>query len=186
MMASQFNTLLQTYVLAFGWKLLGAVALWVLGSMFIRLARAGTHRMLRLRRIDTTLAGYVDASLATVLRLVLLIAVFGVLGVETTSFAALLAALGLAVGAAWAGLLGNVAAGLFLLFLRPFKIGDDISAGGVSGSVREIGIFTTTIDTGDNVRVYLGNSKVFSESIQNFSVNPHRRVDLSVQLAHGV
>ncbi len=185
-MASQLDTLLQTYVITFGWKVLGAVALWVVGSMCIRLARAGTSRMLKLRHIDTTLAGYVDASLATVLRVVLLIAVFGVLGVETTSFAALLAALGLAVGAAWAGLLGNVAAGLFLLFLRPFKLGDVISAGGATGAVREIGIFTTTIDTGDNVRVYLGNNKVFSDSIQNFSVNPHRRVDISLQIAHGV
>jgi small conductance mechanosensitive channel len=186
MMASQLTTLLQTYVITFGWKLLGAVALWMVGAMFIRVARAGTKRMLQLRHIDTTLAGYIDASLATVLRIVLLIAVFGVLGVETTSFAALLAALGLAVGAAWAGLLGNVAAGLFLLFLRPFRIGDVISAGGITGAVREIGIFTTTVDTGDNVRVYIGNSKVFSDSIQNFSVNPHRRVELSIQIAHGV
>ena len=120
------------------------------------------------------------------MKVLVLVAVLGVMGIETTSFAALLAAMGIAIGAAWAGLLSNFAAGIFLMVLRPFKVGDFITAGGVTGTVREIGMFVTAIDTPDNVRVHVGNNKLFSDSIQNFSTNAYRRVDLTAQLAHGV
>ncbi|HBY63520.1 MAG TPA: mechanosensitive ion channel protein MscS, partial [Solibacterales bacterium] len=89
-------------------------------------------------------------------------------------------------GAAWSGLLANFAAGAFLVILRPFKVGDFISAGGVVGTVEEIGLFVTTINTPDNVRTFVGNNKVFGDNIQNFTANPHRRVDLTVQVAHAV
>src|SRR5207302_3626003 len=107
-------------------------------------------------------------------------------GVQTTTFAALIAALGLAIGTAWAGLLSNFAAGAFLLVLRPFKVGDFISAGGVTGTVHEIGLFVTSFDTTDNVRTFVGNGKIFSDTIQNFSVNPYRRVDLTAQISNSV
>jgi small conductance mechanosensitive channel len=116
------------------------------------------------------------------LRILLVIAILGVLGIETTSFAALLAAAGIAIGAAWAGLLANFAAGVFLIVLRPFKVGEAILAGGVTGVVREIGLFVTTLDTGDNVRVYVGNNKLFSDNIVNYSSNAYRRVDLVAQV----
>jgi small conductance mechanosensitive channel len=106
--------------------------------------------------------------------------------VETASFAALLAAGGVAVGMAWSGLLANFAAGAFLMILRPFKVGDFISAGGATGTVRSIGLFATTIDTPDNIRTVVGNNKLLSDNIQNFSANPYRRVELTAQLAHGV
>jgi small conductance mechanosensitive channel len=105
---------------------------------------------------------------------------------ETTSFAALLAAAGIAIGAAWSGLLANFAAGGFLIVLRPFKVGDYVSAGGVEGTVEAIGLFGTTIVTPDNVQALVGNGKIFGDTIKNFSVNPHRRVDRLAQLAHGV
>jgi small conductance mechanosensitive channel len=116
----------------------------------------------------------------------LVIAILGVFGVETTTFAALLAAAGVAIGLAWSGLLANFAAGAFLVILRPFKVGDFISAGGIMGTVKEIGLFVTTIDTLDNVKTFVGNNKLFSDNIQNFTANPYRRVDLQAQLHHTV
>ena len=104
---------------------------------------AALGRFLRGRQVDETIAQYFDAAADLLLKLLTLIAVLGVLGIETTSFAALLAALGLAIGAAWSGLLANFAAGLFLLSFRPFKVGDSIAAAGITGSVREIGLFMT-------------------------------------------
>jgi small conductance mechanosensitive channel len=83
-------------------------------------------------------------------------------------------------------MLANFAAGAFLIVLRPFKVGDFVTAGGVTGTVMEIGLFGTVINTPDNVRTIIGNNKIFSDTIQNFSANPHRRVDLVAQLNHGV
>ena len=111
------------------------------------------------------------------LRVLLLIAVLGVARHQTTSFAALIAAVGIAVGAAWAGLLSNFAAGSFLLIFRPFKVGDVIAAGGTSGTVREIGLFVTSIDTPDRVLTFVGNNKLFSDNraeLQRQPVAPGR------------
>jgi len=91
-----------------------------------------------------------------------------------------------AIGAAWGGLLASFAAGAFLIVLRPFKVGDYVKACGSEGTVKEIGLFATTIVTGDNVTTFVGNNKIFSDTIQNFSANPYRRVDRLAQLAHGV
>ena len=115
-----------------------------------------------------------------------LLAILGYFGVETTSFAALVAGLAIAVGAAWGGLLSNFAAGAFILVLRPFKVGDYVLAGEVEGTVRAIGLFTTAIDTPDNVNTMVGNAKVMGGTIKNFTNNPYRRVDLTAQLDHTV
>jgi small conductance mechanosensitive channel len=151
----------------------------------IKLVRATLARFLHLRHFDLTLAAYVEASAGVLLRVLLFIAVLGVLGIETTSFAALLAAAGLAVGAAWAGLLSNFAGGVFLLVFRPFRVGDTISAVGINGTVREIGLFVTSIVTAENVVTYVGNNRLFSENVQNFSANPFRRIELTVPLSPG-
>jgi len=184
--SAQVDTLVRSYLVPFGWKLAGAIAVWVIGVGIVRIVRNGSRRLMTARRFDPTLTAYLDTSLGIVLKVLLVIAVFGVLGVETTSFAALLAAAGIAIGAAWSGLLANFAAGLFLLFLRPFKVGDSIEAGGIPGTVREIGLFTTSIDTPANVRVSVGNNKLFSDSIRNYSTNPYRRVDITAPLAYGI
>ena len=138
------------------------------------------------QKLDATLARYSVSTTQVILRVVLFIAILSVFGVETTSFAALLAAAGIAIGAAWGGLLANFAAGVFLVLLHPFKVGDFITAGGVTGTVREIGLFSTTIDQPDNVRTTVGNNRIFGDNIANYQANPHRRVDLTAQLAHGV
>jgi small conductance mechanosensitive channel len=182
----QANTLLHTYLIPFGWKILGAIAVWIVGGWIIKLLRAGLGRTLLARKVDPTLSRYAQASANVLLKLLLFVAVLSVLGIETTSFAALLAAFGIAIGAAWGGLLANFAAGMFLMVLRPFKVGDMITVGGVNGDVKEIGLFVTTLDTVDNVRIYVGNNKIFSDTIFNYSTNADRRVDLKAQLAHGV
>ena len=185
-LVSQANTFVNTFLVPFGWKLAGAAAVWIFGGWVIKLLRAALGRTLLARNVDSTLAKYVEASANVMLKLLLFIAILSVLGIETTSFAALLAALGIAIGAAWSGLLANFAAGLFLMVLRPFKVGDMITAAGVTGDVREIGLFVTALDTVENVRVYVGNNKLFSDTIHNYTTNPHRRVDLTAQLAHSV
>ena len=137
-------------------------------------------------QVDTTLARYLHTGLSIALKIILIVAMLGFLGVETTSFAALLAAGGVAVGVAWGGLLANFAAGVFLVFLRPFKVGDFVSAGGVVGTVDSIGLFGTTINSADNVLNIVGNNKIFSDTIQNFSANPYRRVDLTATISNAV
>src|SRR5262249_45727715 len=96
------------------------------------------------------------------------------------------AAGGVAIGVAWSGLLANFAAGAFLVFLRPFKVGDFVTAGGITGTVESIGLFGTTLNTPDNVLTTVGNNKIFSDVIQNFSANPYRRVDLMATLNNSV
>ena len=182
----QLNALFNTYVLPFGWRLLGALAVWIVGGWIVKGLRALLGRTLAARHVDKTLANYLDASTNVLLKVLILIAILSVMGIETTSFAALLAAAGIAIGAAWSGLLANFAAGLFLMVLRPFKVGDMITVGGVTGDVKEIGLFVTAVDTPDNVRIYVGNNKIFSDSISNYTANPYRRVDLKAQLAHSV
>lgn len=183
---SQAERLFTLYVVPFGWKILGALAVWIVGGWVIKLLRAALSRTLVLRKVDPTLARYVEAGANVLLKLLLFIAVLSVLGIETTSFAALLAALGIAIGAAWGGLLANFAAGMFLLVLRPFRVGDMITVGGVTGDVVEIGLFVTAMNTPDNVRVYLGNNKILSDTIFNYSTNSFRRVELKAQVAHSV
>ncbi len=113
------------------------------------------------------------------------IAILGTLGVETTSFAAVLAAAGFAVGMAMSGMLGNVAAGVMLLFFRPFKVGDVANAGGTTGKVIEIGLFTTTFDTPDNRRIIVPNGSIFGGTIENISHHDTRRVDVQVGTDYG-
>jgi small conductance mechanosensitive channel len=173
-------------VVNIGGKVVGAIILWIVGGWAINFVGKVLNRGLTARKVDQTLIRYSQAALQVVLRIALVIAIMSVFGIETTSFAALLAGAGVAIGAAWSGLLANFAAGIFLVVLRPFKVGDAISAAGVTGKVVEIGLFGTTIDTGDNVRVMVGNNKLFSDNIVNYSINAYRRVELKAQLAHGV
>jgi small conductance mechanosensitive channel len=136
--------------------------------------------------LDQTVATYIGTAASVILNITLIIALLGFFGIETTSFAAIMAGVGIAIGAAWSGLLANLAAGVFLLILRPFKVGDFISAGGILGTVDEIGLFVTTITTLDNVRTFVGNAKVLGDNVQNFTADLYRRVDLVARLDNGV
>lgn len=176
--------LISSIVVSFGFKLLGAIALWIVGSWLIRLAGRLGRRALRTSSLDATTISYLINILLVTLKIVLVVAILGFFGIQTTTFAALLAGAGLAIGAAWSGLLSNFAAGAFLQIFRPFRVGDFINAGGVMGTVEEIGLFVTTINTLQNVRTIVGNAKVFGDNIENYTANPYRRVDLQAQLDH--
>ena len=177
---------LSTQAVAIGLKVLGAIVIWIVGTWLIRFGTGVLRRALVSKKLDITLVSYVSSGVSVLLKIILIIAIFGYFGVETTSIAALLAGVGLAVGTMWGGLLGNLSAGAFLVFLRPFKVGDFVAAGDIMGTVKEMGLLVTSIDTMDNIRTYVGNSKVLSGNIQNFTANPYRRVDLKAQLNHGV
>jgi small conductance mechanosensitive channel len=180
------ETFLRVTAFQLGLKILAAMVFWVVGRWIIvrviKLVQAGMDR----KHLDPTLGKYLGTILNVTLNVALVIGILGYFGVQTTSFAALLAGAGLAIGAAWSGLLGNFAAGAFMLVLRPFRVGDFVGVAGVTGTVHELGLFGTTIVTPDNVLTLVGNGKVFADTIQNFSALPLRRVDRTAQLSGAV
>ncbi len=176
--------LLANIVITFFAKLVGAVAFWIAGNWFIQLALRLLKPSLIGGRIDPTLISYLINILGAVLRVALVVAILGFFGVQTASFAALLAGAGVAIGAAWSGMLSNFAAGVFLQIFRPFAVGDFIAAAGVTGTVEDIDIFVTSIKSPENVRNIVPNAKLFSDTIQNFSTHSSRRIDLFAQLDH--
>jgi small conductance mechanosensitive channel len=167
-------------------KVVASIAFWIIGrwliSRVIGIIQVGMSRS----NVDPTLTKYLGSIVAIALNIALVLGILGYFGIQTTSFAAMLAGAGVAIGAAWSGLLGNFAAGAFMLVLRPFKVGDFVSIGGVVGTVRELGLFGTAILTPENVLTIVGNGKIFGDTIQNFSAMPVRRVDRIAQLANGV
>lgn len=183
------NTTIQTglaLLTAVAMKVLGAIVIWFVGRWLIKFALKLMGRALDRQSLDRTLVSYLQSALGILLNVVLVVALLGFFGVQTASFAALMVGVGLAIGAAWSGLLANFAAGFFLLVLRPFKTGDYVEAGGVTGTVESIGLFTTVLNTPANVIAIVGNAKVFGDTIQNYTRNDYRRVDLTVDLSHEV
>ena len=180
------ETFLRTTVAAVAVKVVAAIIFWFVGrwliARVIRLVQAAMHR----NHIDPTLTRYLGSIINVALNIALVLGILGYFGIQTTSIAAMLAGAGVAIGAAWSGMLGNFAAGAFMLVLRPFKVGDFVSIGGITGTVHELGLFGTTIITPDNVLTLVGNGKIFGDTIQNFSALPYRRVDRTAQLAGGV
>jgi small conductance mechanosensitive channel len=173
-------------LISIGKMLVGALIAFFVGRWVIGKLVGFTRTALDKQAMDATLARYVVSLVAIVLNVFLIIAILSIFGVETTSFAALIAAMGLAIGAAWSGMLSNFAAGVFLILFKPFKVGDYVAAAGVEGTIAEIGMFATTINTPANVHTILGNGKIAGDTIQNFTTNPFRAVDLRAQVAHGV
>ncbi|QCI12124.1 mechanosensitive ion channel family protein [Pseudomonas putida] len=159
-----------------------AIVLWVLGRWLINFLVKLVQRSLARQKFDPTVLRYVGSFITVTLNIILVIAILGYCGIETTSFAALLAAVGLAIGMAWSGLLANLAAGGFIIVLRPFKVGDVVEVGGVKGTVVEIGLFVTSINTPENVLALVGNNKVFAENIFNYTTHLFRRLEWSVAL----
>ena len=153
-----------------GIRIIGAGFLYIIGRWLIGLAVRLASRVLTARSFDATLQRYVVNILAGVLDVVLVVAILGYFGVETTSFAALLAGAGLAIGAAWSGMLANFAAGAFLIVFRPYRVGDYVLAGGIEGTVEEIGLFNTILLTPDCVTTIVGNAKVSGDTNQEFQV----------------
>ena len=180
---SRYQDLLLTTATDVGLKILAAIVFWVVGRWLIGVAVGLVRASLERQKVDPTVLRYLGSVITVTLNVLLVIGILGYFGIQTTTFAALIAAAGVAIGMAWSGLLSNFAAGAFMIVLRPMKVGDFVTVSGVTGTVTELGLFTTTINTPDNVQTIVGNNKVFSENIQNFTVNPFRRVDLKCQLA---
>ncbi len=179
----KYQSLFMQYATDIGMRILAAIAFWVVGRWLIHLVVRIVQSSLERQKVDHTVLRYVGSIGSVTLNVLLVVGILGYFGIQTTTFAALVAAAGVAIGMAWSGLLSNFAAGAFLIVLRPFKVGDYVCAGGVTGTVREIGLFTTSIDTPDNVMTIIGNGKILADNIQNFSTNSFRRVDLKVQLS---
>lgn len=173
--------------LSFSIKVIAALAAWILGRWIIGIIISLIGTVIqKTGRIDRTLTEYLKSIISVILNIVLVLALFDIFGVQTTSFTALLAGAGLAIGTAWGGLLTHFAAGVFMQMLRPYKVGDFVSAGGITGTVKELGLFGTTIITPDNVITIIGNNKIFSDNILNYSALPHRRVDCTAKVANSV
>ncbi len=180
------QTFLSTTVTELGIKILAAVAFWVVGRWLIGKVISLMQSAMGRNNVDPTLTKYLGSIIAIALNIALVLGILGYFGIQTTSFAAMLAGAGVAIGAAWSGMLGNFAAGAFMLVLRPFKVGDFVTVGGITGTVHELGLFGTTLITPDNVMTLVGNSKVFGDTVMNYSARPSRRVERTAQLAGGV
>ena len=174
-----FSQLVELLTL-WGPKLLGGililVAAFILGKMISGIVRRSAERA----KLDLTLSRFFGKMVYYLILIIGVMVALGTVGFEVTSFAAILAAAGFAVGMALSGTLGNFAAGACLLIFRPFKVGDVINAAGVTAKVNAIELFTTTLDTPDNRRIIIPNSKIFGDTIENITFHPERRADVFV------
>jgi small conductance mechanosensitive channel len=173
-----------TLVSTWGLRVAGALAVLVLGRFACGAARKAVRRGLESRGVDASLVPFISNLVYFVLLAAVVIAVLGLFGIETTSLVAVLGTAGLAVGLALQGTLGNFSSGVMLLLFRPFRVGDYIEAAGVSGTVSEIGVFSTTLNTPDNVRIIIPNSGIFGATIKNFSANDTRRNDIVLGISY--
>lgn len=178
---SNFNTeTVADTLMNWGPPLVSAIAVFILGRMISRVMSGMIVKGSRRAKIDETLARFLGNLAYIMMLTAVCIASLGCLGVDTTSLSAVLAAAGFAVGMALQGSLGNVAAGVLLVFFKPFKVGDLIDVGGTLGKVVEIQIFNTILLSPDNVRIVLPNSSITGGTIRNMSAEPIRRVDLVI------
>ena len=177
---------LSTTVAELAIKVLAAIAFWIVGRWLIGRVIALMSAAMNRNHIDPTLTKYLGSIVAIALNIALVLGILGYFGIQTTSLAAMLAGAGVAIGVAWSGMLGNFAAGAFMLVLRPFKVGDFVQIGGIVGTVQELGLFGTTVVTPDNVLTLVGNGKVFGDTVMNYSARPVRRVERTAQLAGSV
>ncbi len=168
-----------------GGRIIGAVIIFVVGRFLISFIKKVVSQLLMKRHIDAGIQTFVKSLVNILLMVLLIIAVIGKLGVETTSFAALLASAGVAIGMALSGNLQNFAGGLIVLLFRPFKVGDFIESQGVSGTVREIQIFHTILTTADNKVIYIPNGALSSGTVTNYSREDTRRVDWVIGVEYG-
>lgn len=162
-----------------------AVAVFYIGRFIIRKLYGLVNRIFERRHIDQSLRTFVLSMVKIVLYFILVVIVIGILGIETSSFLALFASAGVAVGMALSGTLQNFAGGVLILLLKPYRVGDYIEASGYAGTVREIQIFSTIINTADNKSIIIPNGGLSTGSINNWSRQKHRRVDWTVGVAYG-
>ncbi len=169
----------------YGIRVLGVILLLIVAKMVAGWTKNVAYKSFSKGNLDETLSMFLAKMLGNLVLLVAVLAVLGIFGIQTTSFAAVIAAAGLAVGLAFQGTLGNFAAGIMLLVFRPFKVGDVVSVSGTTGKVVEIGLFVTSFDTPDNRRIIMGNGSIAGSTIENITFHDTRRVDVAVGVEYG-
>lgn len=178
---NEFTNIVYTY----GPKLIGAIVVWIIGGMIVKWLTSSFSRMLDKRETDASLKPFLTSLVSILLKTMLIISVLSMLGIQMTSFIAILGAAGLAVGMALSGTLQNFAGGVIILLFKPYKVGDFIEAQGHIGTVKEIQIFTSILLTLDNKTVIIPNGPLSTGSVINYSMEPTRRVDFSFGIAYG-
>lgn len=168
----------------FGPKILAAILILIIGMMIVRRLTKLFGKVLEKREVDASLRPFLTGIIGALLKTLLFLSLFGIVGIPVTSFVAILGAAGLAVGMALSGTLQNFAGGVMILTFKPFKIGDFISAQGFDGVVKEIQIFNTIITTGDNKTVIIPNAPLSSGAMVNYSTQPQRRVDMTFGIGY--
>ena len=171
-------------VQSYGLPLIWAIVVFIIGRIVARIITKVVVKMMNRANIDETLIKFTKTVIYVALMIFVILASLGKLGIETTSFAAILAAVGLAIGLSLQGTLGNFASGFMLILFRPFKVGDFVEAGGVSGVVEEIQIFSTRMRSGDNKEITVPNGQIVGSTITNYSAKETRRVDLVVGVGY--
>jgi len=180
---NEFMVKAQSMVISFAPKLVGAIAVYFIGSFVINKIMNALRSIMFQKNYDKSLQGFLLSLIRVVFTLMLILSIAGMIGIDITSFAALLAGAGLAIGAALNGSLGNLAGGVMLLIFKPFKVGDFIDAQGTTGSVTEQGIFATTILTPENKTVFLPNGALSTGIITNLTTYGSLRVDITMAIA---
>lgn len=170
--------------LSYAPKVIMALAIWIIGNLIFTRILKLVKRVMVNRNYDISLRGFISGLLYWMFKIVLILMVLGTLGIETTSFAAILASAGLAVGLALQGSLANFAGGVLILIFKPFKVGDWIEAQGLSGGVKEIGIINTTLNTFGNQLAIIPNGKLSNENIVNYSAEATRREDITTGIGY--
>ena len=171
--------------LEYGPKLIGAILVWIIGSWIIKILLKSFSKVLDKKNTDASLKPFLKSLIGTLLKIMLVISVLSMLGIEMTSFIAILGAAGLAVGMALSGTLQNFAGGVMILIFKPFKVGDVIEAQGHLGGVSEIQIFNTILKTPDNKTIIIPNGGLSNSSMVNYSTEELRRVDWTVGIGYG-
>lgn len=166
-------------------KLIAAILIWIVGLWLIRLLLKGLKRTMEIRDYDISLKTFLLNLVSWVFKIILIVVVLGTVGIETTSFAAILAAAGLAIGLAMQGSLANFAGGILIMIFKPIKVGDFIEAQGEAGTVKEIEIFTTKLTSTDNKEIIIPNGKLSNDNIVNYTALDMRRVDLKFGVGYG-
>lgn len=173
------------YAMTLGKNIVVAIILYFVGRFIISKLTKVVRKLMLKRNMEPSLYSFLDSLMSICLYFILVIAIVGVLGIETSSFVALFASAGVAIGMALSGTLQNFAGGVMILIFRPFRVGDVIEAQGFCGAVKEIQIFNTVLTTVDNQTIIIPNGGLSTGSIKNYSTQPYRRVDINVEIAYG-
>lgn len=173
------------YAMTLGKNIILALFIYFVGKFIISKLTKIARKLMQKRNLEPSLFSFLNSLMTISLYFILIIAIIGILGIETSSFVALFASAGVAIGMALSGTLQNFAGGVMILLFRPFRVGDVIEAQGFSGAVKEIQIFNTVLTTVDNQTIIIPNGGLSTGCIKNYSSQPNRRVDINVEVAYG-